>query len=152
MILVEVANKNHAAILAEISKKAFDTDVFVGGKSIGGPPNYDSVKWHEKMISQGNLSIITLEGKIIGGIVLFNDKYNKEIMYVGRIFIDPDFHRHRYGSEVMNIIEKKNSLIKYWRLETPDWNIRTNTFYKKIGYVEMERKGHSVFFQKIVKT
>jgi len=150
MISVEVANRTNAALLAAISKNAFDTDVLVGGKSIGGPPNYDSVKWHKKMIDQGNLSSITLEGEIIGGIITFHDKSDKQIMYVGRIFIDPKYHKKGYGVEAMAIIEKANSSIKYWRLETPDWNIRTNSFYKKIGYIEMERKGHSVFFQKSV--
>jgi len=43
-VLLEFAKKTDAEQLAIISKKAFETDIEVGGPSPpGGPPGYDSV-------------------------------------------------------------------------------------------------------------
>jgi len=49
------AQKAHIEELTRISKAAFDTDIAVGADEPGGPPEYDSVKWHEQMQKRGNL-------------------------------------------------------------------------------------------------
>ncbi len=41
--------------LTAISIKAFDSDIKVGGKEAGGPPDYDSESWHKKMMEQNHL-------------------------------------------------------------------------------------------------
>ncbi|MBO6163350.1 MAG: hypothetical protein J6O53_08860 [Eubacterium sp.] len=41
--------------LTAISIKAFDSDIQVGGKEAGGPPDYDSESWHRKMMEQNHL-------------------------------------------------------------------------------------------------
>ena len=138
--------------LTQISKAAFDTDINVGGDEVGGPPNYDSKAWHIRMMKSNNLYTLIVDERVIGGIILFRDKREKNVMYVGRIFIDPQLHRKGYGIEAMKLIEKYFSDIHTWRLETPTWNIRTNQFYKKIGYKVMEKKGDSVYYQKIIQT
>jgi len=58
---IRLAKESEAQILTAMSKKAFDTDVLVGGA------------------------------------LLFHDDQNKEIMYVGRIFIDPKHHKKDMG-------------------------------------------------------
>lgn len=45
------AKAEEAKMLTEISKQAFDTDINVGSKEIGGPPCYDDEKWHVEMMS-----------------------------------------------------------------------------------------------------
>jgi hypothetical protein len=50
----------------------------------------------------------------------------------------------------MENIEKMFPNITTWHLETPVWNIRTNSFYKKLGYLEMYRDKESVYYQKEV--
>ena len=42
-------------ILTKITKAAFHTDINVGGKENDGPLGYDSIKWHNKMQSEGHL-------------------------------------------------------------------------------------------------
>ncbi len=100
------------------------------------------------MMLSHNLYTIKQEDYLIGGAVLFQDKRNKEIMYVGRIFIDPKEYKKGFGLESMKYIEKMFPKITTWRLETPVWNIRTNSFYKKLGYLEMYRDKESVYYQK----
>lgn len=150
MISIVVSEEKHAKILTLISKSAFDTDVLVGADLIGGPPNYDSEKWHMRMIKSKKMYSIICDSEIIGGIILFKDKIDAEVMYVGRIFIKPELFKKGYGIQAMKEIENMYSKIKYWRLETPNWNVRTNSFYLKLGYVPMKREGNSVFYQKSV--
>ncbi len=147
---IKLANPEEIKIVTNISKRAFDTDVMVGADEVGGPPNYDSEKWHKKMMLSHNLYTIKQEDYLIGGAVLFQDKRNKEIMYVGRIFIDPKEYKKGFGLESMKYIENMFPKITTWRLETPIWNTRTNSFYKKLGYLEMYRDKESVYYQKEV--
>jgi len=45
---IKLASPEEIKIVTNISKRAFDTDVMVGADEVGGPPNYDSEKWHKK--------------------------------------------------------------------------------------------------------
>ena len=85
---------------------------------------------------------------IVGGTVLFEMESQ---IYVGRIFIHPSFHRMGYGLALMKDIEKMNPIIKELELDTPLANIRTNAFYKKLGYVENNRSEDTVFYKKSLR-
>jgi len=145
---IKLATENQTGQLANISKAAFDTDITVGCPGIGGPPNYDSEKWHMYMLKGKKLYAITADNQVIGGLLLFRDGQDRSNMNLGRIFIDPLYHRKGYGIEAMSMLEKIFPEITKWTLETPAWNIRTKNFYKKIGFIEMKSEGGSVYFQK----
>ena len=136
------------AELTRISKTAFDTDCLVGAAESGGPPDYDSVAWHESMMVSGNLFTAMCEGKLIGGAILFPDANHKEI-YIGRIFVDPAHFRKGYGIAIMEQIEKMFHGF-FCKLDTPVWNVRTNRFYTKLGYQETGRDEETVYYQKQV--
>ena len=51
----------------------------------------------------------------------------------------------------MKDIEKMNPMIKELELDTPLANIRTNAFYKKLGYVENNRSEDTVFYKKSLR-
>ena len=58
--------------LTAISIKAFGSDIQVGGKEAGGPPDYDSESWHRKMMEQNHLyTFLNSDENIVGGAVLF---------------------------------------------------------------------------------
>lgn len=142
------AQKNHIPLLVKISIKSFDSDIEVGADEKGGPPEYDSIEWHEKMAEQGHLFTAVEGNNIIGGAILFSD--DPKFIYVGRIFIDPQFFRKGYGIEIMEQIEEINPDATTFNLDTPIWNKRTNNFYKKIGYIETKRDNEFVYYQKII--
>ena len=144
------AKKEQVPLIVKISKDSFESDIEVGANEKGGPPDYDNVEWHEKMIEEGHLFAAIEKDKIIGGAILFQDSKNLEFMYVGRIFIDPKLFKKGYGIELMNCIEKMNPNVKTFALDTPIWNRRTNNFYQKIGYTETKRDDEFVYYQKIV--
>ncbi|MBP5554524.1 MAG: GNAT family N-acetyltransferase [Lachnospiraceae bacterium] len=134
-----------ALTLNGISKRAFDSDVQVGAPSAGGPPGYMSVQFHTKMARQGHLYKLTDDGLIVGGAILF---LKEEELNIGRIFIAPEYFRKGYGSFMMNEIETLFPGVKEYTLDTPAWNIRTNSFYSKMGYTEIKRDNEFVFYSK----
>ncbi|MBQ9396065.1 MAG: GNAT family N-acetyltransferase, partial [Proteobacteria bacterium] len=87
-----------ALTLTGISKRAFDSDVLIGGPLSGGPPGYMSEPFHAKMARQGHLYKLTEEGLIVGGAILF---LKNDILNVGRIFVAPEHFRKGHGIFMM---------------------------------------------------
>ncbi len=139
------AGTSDALTLNGISKRAFDSDVKVGAVSSGGPPGYMSVSYHTKMARMNCLYKLTDNGLILGGAILFLDK---DKLNIGRIFVSPENHRKGYGIYMMQEIEKMFPDVKEFTLDTPIWNVRTNSFYSKLGYKELRRNDEFIFYSK----
>ena len=139
------AGTSDALTLNGISKRAFDSDVKVGAISSGGPPGYMSVSYHTKMARMNCLYKLTDNGLILGGAILFLDK---DKLNIGRIFVSPENHRKGYGIYMMQEIEKMFPDVKEFTLDTPIWNVRTNSFYSKLGYIELRRNDEFIFYSK----
>ena len=134
-----------ALTLNGISKRAFDSDILVGATSPGGPPGYMSVAFHTKMARQGHLYKLTDERLIVGGAILF---LKNDVLNVGRIFVAPEHFRKGYGTAMMQEVENLFPEAKEITLDTPVWNVRTNSFYSKLGYKEIKRDKELVFYSK----
>ena len=144
---LENAERKHIERIVAISKSAFETDIEVGGAIGDCPPEYDSVIWHEQMRNEGHLLQAVVDGEIVGGAILFLDKAS-EALYIGRIFIDPVHHRKGYGLSLMKRVEACYPGIRTIKLDTPLWNVRTNAFYRKLGYREVNRDEGFAYYQK----
>ena len=48
----------------------------------------------------------------------------------------------------MKMVETFYPGIKKIKLDTPLWNVRTNAFYKKLGYREVNRDVEFAYYQK----
>ena len=139
------ASTSDALTLNGISKRAFDSDVQVGAPSAGGPPGYMSVSYHTKMARSNHLFKLVDNGLIIGGAILFLDD---EKLNIGRVFISPENHRKGYGIFMMHEIESLYPMVKEFTLDTPIWNIRTKSFYTKLGYTEVRRDTEFIYYSK----
>ena len=144
------AERTQLERIVAISKRAFETDVAVGGTVGDNPPEYDSVIWHEQMLNAGHLFQAIVDDVLIGGAILFLSE-NKESLYVGRIFVDRLHHKKGYGIALMGLVEKTYPNVKEVKLDTPNWNVRTNSFYKKLGYIELKQEDGFSFYQKNLK-
>ena len=144
---LEIAELKNIERIVAISKASFDTDIDVGASESDGPPDYDSIAWHIQMKNEGHLVQAVIDGEIVGGAILFLDK-DSEILYIGRIFIDPAHHRKGYGLSLMKMVEAYYSGIRKIKLDTPLWNVRTNAFYTKLGYCEVRRDEAFAYYQK----
>lgn len=147
---LEHAGKQHIEKIVSISKRAFETDVEVGGTVGDYPPEYDSICWHEQMRKEGYLFQAIEEDTVVGGAILFLSE-NEEELYIGRIFVDSTHHKKGYGIALMELVEKAYPNVKELNLDTPIWNIRTNSFYKKLGYTELKQEDGFVYYRKNLK-
>ena len=145
-LLFVKAGTSDALTLTGISKRSFDSDALLGGPPSGGPPGYMSVPFHMKMARQGHLYKLTDDGLIVGGAVLF---LKDHVLNVGRIFVAPEHFRKGYGLFMMKEVEKMFPEVKEFTLDTPVWNVRTNSFYTKLGYREIKRDNEFVFYSKL---
>lgn len=139
------ASTSDALTITGISRRSFHSDVEVGSKEKTGPPGYMSVPFYTKMARLNHLYKLVDDGLIIGGAVLYLDN---EKLNISRIFISPENHRKGYGVFMMQEIEALYPSVKEFTLDTPIWNIRTNSFYKKLGYTEVKRDNDFVYFSK----
>ncbi len=147
---LEPAEKRHIEKIVTISKSAFETDIEVGGTIGDCPPEYDSICWHEQMRSEGCLYQAVEEDMIIGGAILFLSE-NEEELYIGRIFIDSTHHKKGFGISLMNLVENLYPKVKEIKLDTPIWNNRTNSFYRKLNYIEVKQEDGFVYYRKNLK-
>ncbi|MFW9977154.1 MAG: GNAT family N-acetyltransferase [Candidatus Thorarchaeota archaeon] len=134
LISIELAKPQDAEILANISKRAFDSDVDVGAPGPGGPDGYDSVEAHRRDTKSERTDYwkFLFNGQIVGGTRVY--KVSEEHAYIYGVFIDPEFHRKGIGTGTFRLIESNYPKVKKWTLDTPEWNVRTKGFYEKIGF------------------
>ena len=136
-------------MLTAFSKWAFETDVQVGASAVVGPPGYKSNQFYSQMNRAKYLYSFFANGIIIGGAVLIpggNPKGTE--VEIGRIFLNPEHFKKGYGIKLMQAAEALFPNAKSFILDTPIWNTRTNSFYKKLGYIEYKRNEEFVFYRK----
>lgn len=129
----ERATHADAAALTAVQIAAFEHDaVIYPGIPPGGPPGYDSVADMERKIEQADTYRITLDGRCVGGLVVFDMGLAR--YHLGVIFIDPAYHNQGIGTQAMQFIEQAFPAER-WTLDTPQWATRNHHFYEKLGYV-----------------
>ena len=147
ILTLEPARPDDAAALANISRRAFDTDAAVGGTGPGGPPGYDTAAWQRLTMTRASAYWkLLLDGRLVGGAIVFT--YPRGRYYLARIFLDPDCHRQGLGLRAMEQLLVAYPEARVWRLETPPWNRRTRAFYEKLGFRVVRETAEDVFFQK----
>jgi GNAT superfamily N-acetyltransferase len=135
------ATQEDAEQLTEVSIAAFDDDSRVYREiESGGPPGYNSIEWQISVMEWSNYHKIILDGKIIGGIIVFKSKEDGSY-FLGRIFIEPSYQNKGYGKKAMKYIEEYYLDSKKWQLDTPQWSVRNHHFYEKCGYIRTGVQG-----------
>jgi GNAT superfamily N-acetyltransferase len=135
-IRVEQAVPEDAETLADISKRAFDSDVEVGAPGEGGPDGYDSIEAHRRDTETTRLEYLKVlyDDKVVGGMRIY--KMGEGHYEIFGVFVDPDYHRKGIGKRSFELVLERYPDAKKWTLDTPDWNIRTKNFYEKLGFVQ----------------
>ena len=141
------AEENQIEKIVDVSIRAFETDVNVGGVKGEYPPEFDSVEWHKQMAREGRLYQAMTGKDLVGAAIIFRDE-TKNSVYIGRIFIDSIYHRKGYGIRLMECIEKNFPCAAEFDLDTPSWNARTNAFYEKLGYCIVKVEDGFIFYRK----
>jgi ribosomal protein S18 acetylase RimI-like enzyme len=146
-LALEPARPTDAAALADISRRAFDSDVAVGAPGPGGPPGYDSAEWQRQLMGRASAYWkVMLDGRLVGGAIVF--AYPRGRYHLARIFLDPDCHRRGLGLGAMEALLAAYPEARVWRLETPPWNLRTRAFYERLGFRVVRETANDIFFQR----
>ncbi|MHA1935394.1 MAG: GNAT family N-acetyltransferase [Candidatus Thorarchaeota archaeon] len=153
-ITIRRAEVKDAEILTETCKRAYDSDAEVGAPGPGGPPGYDSLEWNISRIKNQYLQYYRiLKGNdIVGGFIVGNRGPGYQVCE--RIWVDPDNMRKGIGVRTFELIWEKYPSVDLWALGTPEWNVRTNPFYQKIGFVQIgtthEYSWSGIYYEKRV--
>jgi len=136
-ISIERATTADAEILVSLQIASFHYDSQLYPQvEIGGPPGYDSVESMLTKIQEDVCYKIVDDGRIVGGICLFEkspDHYHLDV-----IFIAPAEQNRGIGTLAIHFIERTHPA-SHWSLDTPQWAVRNQHFYEKLGYV----RGHA---------
>lgn len=133
-VALRPARPEEAAALAEISRRAFDSDLALGlAPGPGGPPGYSSDEWQTQMMTAGRYHAVTVDGDLAGGAIVF--EIGRGHCELGRLFVDPRFHRQGIGQRAMALLFAAYPSVRRWTLDTPTWNRRTRAFYEGLGFV-----------------
>jgi len=130
-ITIEKASGADSERFADISKRAFHTDVDFGGRANCGPPGYDSPAFYTRILRFLDSYRIVRGDEVAGGTMA---KVVGTHGVLERVFVDPRFMRSRIGSEAMRLVEEAYPHASLWSLGTPEWNTRTWRFYERLGY------------------
>lgn len=134
-IKIRPADKKDAAVLAEVCKKAFESDIEFGAPGKGGPPGYDLPEAQIRLMKVLDYFAVLLDDKIVGGIII--DSGGKDHKVLERIFVDPEYHRRGIGTRASELLFDSYPNTRFWTLGTPEWNVRTNHFYENLGFVQV---------------
>ncbi len=123
--------------MTEISRRAFESDLEVGAPGEGGPPGYDSVEWNENVIKAkwAQYYKVLLDDEIVGGFIAGWRSPGYHVCE--RIFVEPDNFRRGIGEGTFRQIWEKYQDAQVWTLGTPEWNLRTQSFYEKVGFAKI---------------
>ena len=145
-VTFERATPADAEVLVQAQIAAFHDDArMYPGVEAGGPPGYDSVEATLKKIAETEFYKILVDGKIVGGIIVF-DK-GEGHYHLDVINIVPEYHNLGIGTKAMQFIEQTYPATR-WTLDTPTYALRNQHFYEKFGYVkvgEIEDHGFTLF-------
>jgi len=147
-VTLGIATPAGAVALARISQRAFQSDVICGAPGDGGPPGYDSPAWQASIMNSAAYFRILLAGDLVGGAIVF-DK-GEGHYELGRVFLDPASHRQGIGLAVMHLLFAQFPLARKWTLDTPPWNMRTRSFYRKLGFRLVKETEADLFFEKVM--
>lgn len=136
-ISVQRAVAEDAKALTETCKRSFDSDSEVGAPGPGGPPAYDSVEWNLGVITNHYLQYYKILNQmdIVGGFIVGDRGPGYQVCE--RIWIDPEHMRMGIGSKAFQLIWQEYPSADLWALGTPEWNVRTNPFYRQLGFIQI---------------
>jgi GNAT superfamily N-acetyltransferase len=140
-VQLERAVTKDAKKLADISKRAFHSDIHVGAPKVeddtsgeGGPPGYDSPEFQARMMKGCHYYKMIFGGLIVGGLIA--GKRRPSHYELERIFVDPEYHNRGIATRAFKQVFAMYPDAKIWTLGTPEWNVRTKHFYEKLGFVQ----------------
>ena len=83
------AEANQVEKIVDMSVRAFETDVYVGGVKGDCPPEFDSVEWHKQMAREGHLYQAMIGKDLVGAAIVFPDETEKSVFEYSGVWVPP---------------------------------------------------------------
>lgn len=132
-VTIEKSKADDAEELVRIQVMSFNSDAMLyPGVEEGGPPGYDSIDLMRRKIAEDITYTIRMDGKIVGGITLFEKA--PDHLHLDVIFIAPELHGKGIGSKAMIFLTETYPGVR-WTLDTPVYAVRNHHFYEKFGFI-----------------
>ncbi|MDO8056582.1 MAG: GNAT family N-acetyltransferase [Candidatus Hermodarchaeota archaeon] len=133
-VSLQKAEVRDAEILTETCRRSFDSDSEFGAPGPGGPPGYDSIEWNTKAIQNKWLQYrkILFGSKVVGGFIVGDRGPGYQVCE--RIWVDPEYTRKGIATKAFELVWDQYPSADLWVAGTPEWNVRTNPFYKSLGF------------------
>ena len=134
-VSLQKAEVEDVDILTETCRRSFDSDSEFGAP--GGPPGYDSIEWNTKAIQNKWLQYrkILFGSEVVGGFIVGDRGPGYQVCE--RVWVDPAYMRKGIASKAFNLVWEQYPSADLWVVGTPEWNVRTNPFYKSLGFVQI---------------
>jgi len=134
-VSIEKAKEIDGKTLADISKRAFDSDVEAGAKGPGGPQGYDSPEAQIDNMKWTDYYKLLLDGLMVGAIMVC--RRNERHCEICGLFVDPKFHNKGIATRAFELIWDAYPRVEVWTLGTPEWNVRPKHLYEKLGFQQV---------------
>lgn len=134
-VSLEKAVEAEAEVLAEISKRAFESDIECGAPKLGGPPGYDSPRAVAGNIKYTDYYKIVYDNMVLGAILAC--PRSEQHCEICGLFVDPEFQNKGVATRAFNLIYELYPEVRVWTLGSPEWNVRTKHFYDKLGFEQI---------------
>ncbi len=136
--------------LAEIAKRAYDSDVEHGAPAAGGPQGYDSAAFYTRSLKYLGCYAVLRGEDVVGGAMVSTGGGHATIE---RLFVDPEHQRKGVGSEAVKLLTEKYPDVALWTVGAPEWNTRAPPFleslgFKHIGWEHTDPKVRARWFEK----
>jgi len=148
MIFLKKAIKNDVKKIVEINTEAFNDEMNrIIGRD-GGPPGYDSITEHNRLINNHLVYIINYGAKVIGSFFLV--KKGENHFRLESFCILPEYQGRGFGFQTLSLMEKENKHIKKWSLGAFKKSIRVWSLYEKFGYKRIGEDDWEYLYEKLL--
>ena len=136
--------------LAEIAKRAYNSDNDYGAITPSGPQGYDSPAFYTRSLKYLGCYTVLQGEEIVGGAMVSAGGTHATIE---RLFVDPDHHRKGIGSATVKLLAERYPEATLWTLGAPEWNTRVPPFveslgFRQIGWEHSDPKVKTKWFEK----
>ncbi|MGL1891631.1 MAG: GNAT family N-acetyltransferase [Spirochaetaceae bacterium] len=146
MIQLKRATVEDADKILDINKKAFNDEMQTVLGRDGGPPGYDNLEEHIKLINEFKVYIVKVNEIIIGSFFLIPHSVSHYSLESFCIY--PEFQSKGYGLKTLKQMENIHHEVQKWSLGAFKKSIHIQKLYEKFGFIKVDEDEWEIKYEK----
>lgn len=148
MIQIQSAQMGDAQAIMEVNVAAFNDEIQrVWGRD-GGPPGYDDIEEHQRLIREHHVYVLKEAEQVIGSFFLVDEG---DEVRLESFCILPERQGQGYGKCALQWMEKAHPQYRCWNLSSMKESMRIWTMYEKFGYQRVGESEYMFDYQKVIR-